>query len=400
VIKIINSDKAKILESQVGKRGSLTITGANRGKVRSWIMNMSGIPYEVLIRLGHAELRDIYNDVTDVKLQEMTKRCEAKAEGTPATASEKAIAAFMAALPTAYDEDKIISLVEQIVDEKMIPPAIIINKRKDLPPVDLGVQHYKFSLALAAAKAGLNIALVGPAGSGKSTTAEAIAKALGVPFELQSFCRQTTESKLLGFIDAGGTYRTSPLRRAYEFGGLYCADEFDAGNENVNVVINAALSGGVCSFPDGMVKRHPDFIVITCMNTYGFGGSRVYVGRNQLDGASTDRFVFIDWPIDKSLEASFAGVRVEPDDFNIKRGGSLTQEEWLARVFALRDAAVAAEVRHVISPRATIFGNQLFGEGVGKSHVEEMVIWKGLDLEQRKRIEAKLKEINKAEAGK
>jgi hypothetical protein len=40
-----------------------------------------------------------------------------------------------------------------------------------------------------------------------------------------------------------------------------------------------------------VIERHADTIIVTAGNTYGRGGDMVYVGRNALDGATTDRFV-------------------------------------------------------------------------------------------------------------
>ena len=51
-----------------------------------------------------------------------------------------------------------------------------------------------------------------------------------------------------------------------------------------------------------MVKRHPKFICIGAGNTYGTGPDRVYVGRQELDGASLDRFDFLEWAYDETLE--------------------------------------------------------------------------------------------------
>lgn len=283
--------------------------------------------------------------------------------------------------------------LEAMIAERVSPQRIIIESREpgqEPKVVELAAQHYKFPLLLACVKAGLNVALVGPCGIGKTTTAENIALAMARPFFAASFCRMSTKSDLLGYKDAVGTYHPTAFRTAFEHGGVFCADEFDAGNENVNVVLNAALSNGLCSFPDGMVKRHKDFVAIACMNTYGSGGNRVYVGRNQLDAATMDRFVVIDWDLDESIEARMADVMRAAPEFKLDAGKAVTRGEWLAYVRDVRQAAEEAEVRHVISPRATLFGVKLIEQGVGRKHIEELVLWKGLDKEQRGRIVGRL----------
>lgn len=253
---------------------------------------------------------------------------------------------------------------------------------------DMGIQHRKFPLLLKVLEARLNAALVGPAGTGKTTAAHNIAKSLACPYECQSFSGTTTKSDLLGFTDANGNYRDTPFRRAYEHGGIWVGDEFDAGNANANVVINAATANGVCSFPDGMKDKSETFRAVLCMNTYGNGASRQYVGRNQLDAATMDRFVFVDWELDEALEASFLGVKKNQKPVKIDAGGILAPDAWLERVVKIRAAIETLQIRHLVTPRASIHGARLFEVGIGKKHVEEMVLWKGLDKEQRDRVEA------------
>ncbi|MCH7728630.1 MAG: hypothetical protein IH991_19420, partial [Planctomycetes bacterium] len=57
------------------------------------------------------------------------------------------------------------------------------------------------------------------------------------------------------------------------------------------VVVNAALANGHLRLPDGTtVDRHADFVCAAAANTFGTGADRQYVGRNQLDAATLDRF--------------------------------------------------------------------------------------------------------------
>ena len=75
---------------------------------------------------------------------------------------------------------------------------------------------------------------------------------------------------------------------------MFLLDEIDAGNANTLVFINAALSGNICSVPNRQDKtiaeKHPNFVCIAAANTFGNGADRQYVGRNQLDAATLDRF--------------------------------------------------------------------------------------------------------------
>ena len=170
-----------------------------------------------------------------------------------------------------------------------------------------GVKHMQLPSLINMVGAGLNVMLTGSAGSGKTHAATQVAEALGVKFYALSVGAQTSKSDIVGFIDAGGTYRTTPFRQAYENGGVFVMDEIDAGNSNVLIQINSALSNGICSFPDKQVKAHKDFHFIATANTYGKGESMKYVGRNRLDAATLDRFTIFHWNIDEKVERAIAG---------------------------------------------------------------------------------------------
>lgn len=170
-----------------------------------------------------------------------------------------------------------------------------------------GVKHMQLPSLINMVGAGLNVMLTGSAGSGKTHASAQVAEALGVKFYSLSVGAQTSKSDIVGFIDAGGTYRTTPFRQAYEKGGVFVMDEIDAGNSNVLIQINSALSNGICSFPDKQVKAHKDFHFIATANTYGKGESIKYVGRNRLDAATLDRFTIFHWNIDEKVERAIAG---------------------------------------------------------------------------------------------
>jgi hypothetical protein len=62
-------------------------------------------------------------------------------------------------------------------------------------------------------------------------------------------------------------------------------------------------------------------------------------------------------------------------------------------VHAVRAAVDRLKVRHIVSPRATIGGAALFRVGVGQVHAENMLIWQGMDAEQRSRVESAVREV-------
>lgn len=145
--------------------------------------------------------------------------------------------------------------------------------------------------------------LVGPAGTGKSYMCEQIAKALKIPFYSTNAVKD--EYKLTGFIDANGNYRETDFYRAWTTGGVFCLDEIDASSPEALIDLNGALASRVYPFPTGAVKAHEDFHFIATANTFGKGANLKYVGRNELDAATLDRFatVFVDY--DPQVEESF-----------------------------------------------------------------------------------------------
>jgi len=256
------------------------------------------------------------------------------------------------------------------------------------------VMHHKFPLLAAAVASRVNVMLVGPAGSGKTTAAKQAATALGLPF--YGTGALSSEYKLSGFIDAQGRIVSTAFRKAFEHGGVFLFDEMDASLPSALLAFNAALANDWMDFPDANVQRHPDFRVIAGANTFGTGADRQYVGRNQLDAASLDRYAVLEWGYDEALEASFLGLpapKGAPAPVSIL---PRVEEEvkglavrWIDRVRKVRGAVDSLKVRHVVSPRATLNGTKLLAAGWDWHNVEEAVIWKGLDNDTKNKVIAK-----------
>lgn len=253
----------------------------------------------------------------------------------------------------------------------VVPRQIEIHNIENNKKKVLDEQHHTFDKLLKYVSTRTNSYLVGPAGSGKTKAAFEVAKALDISFYSMSVGPMTTQTQIMGYMDAVGKYVPSIFRKAYQEGGIFLFDEIDSANSSVFTCINQATSSDICSFPDGMVIRHKDFICLAAANTYGRGADRIYVGRNQLDGATLDRFSIIEWEIDEKLE-----LRISSNN------------NWTKRVQKIRKIILQEKIRHLVSPRASIIGGQLLAIGIPESEVEESVIWKGLDKEQIKKIKA------------
>lgn len=241
-------------------------------------------------------------------------------------------------------------------------------KVNDAPAVAVdGPSHYLFPTVAKLIAGRKHTLLVGPAGSGKSTVCEQAARALDMDFYAQSVCAQTSKSELLGYMSATGDYVSTIFRAAYEQGGVFVLDEIDAGNPNVLAVLNSALANGYCSFADGMVKRNPNFVLVGCANTYGTGASPVFVGRNQLDAATLDRFTLLDFPYDEDLEMDLA-----------------TDKAFCRAIQAVRRELTNERV--VISPRASIEGSNLLALGFDAEFALQTRVIKGMDTALKVRV--------------
>ena len=167
-----------------------------------------------------------------------------------------------------------------------------LNKLDFTPP-----RIFKDLLQLAAQRK--NIMMVGPAGCGKTFIAGKVAESFNMDFASQSCSAGMSESAFVGWLLPTGEngkfeYVSSEFVRIYENGGVFLLDEIDAADPNVMIFINQALANDGFHIPQRYkkpyVKKHKDFVAIAAANTYGNGADMQYVGRNQLDAATLDRF--------------------------------------------------------------------------------------------------------------
>lgn len=238
-----------------------------------------------------------------------------------------------------------------------------------------GKHHPKFATLLTAAASREvdgyhpNIWLTGGTASGKTHSAKAVAKALGVPFRYNGALSGAFE--LVGFIDAGGTYHRTAFREAYENGGVYLFDEVDGSDNAALLALNGALANGICQFPDAMVERHPDCIIIGTANTWGLGATAEYVGRAKIDAAFLSRFpVRIFWDYDEALEQAICG-----------------NADWAKRIQKARAKAHAAGLKVIIDPRQSKAGAALIAAGMSPDDAAAITYLANLTADQRRLIE-------------
>jgi len=292
----------------------------------------------------------------------------------------------------ALDENRIIALIKQhsaspTVSFKVQTPAGVQVSKNVLA-------HHKMPLLLAAIAAGVNVMLVGGAGSGKTHACKLAAELLGLGFKFTGAI--DSPYKLTGFTDAQGRTVRTPFREAVEHGGLFLQDEADACLPGALLPINAVASNGLCDFPDAIVQAHADFRLVMACNTFGKGADRQYVGRHQQDAAVLDRYAVLPWDTDPALEAAMLGLprpagapamaQVQPIEEAEQQQRSTAL--WLARVQTIRSRVEKHKIRHVVSPRASVMGSKLLVAGWPWDDVEEACLFKGMDSDTRAKLNA------------
>ena len=160
-------------------------------------------------------------------------------------------------------------------------------------------KHIRYEYVKKVISSGLNVLLTGPAGSGKTTLIQQVAEELGQEFSFMSMTKQTSVNAIIGFKSINGTYIPSLFREAYENGHIFLLDEIDAADSNVLLCLNT-IENGYMSFPDGIIKAHPDFKLVATANPQD--EHSIYTGRSKLDFSTLDRFFTVQVPADVDLE--------------------------------------------------------------------------------------------------
>jgi hypothetical protein len=300
--------------------------------------------------------------------------------------------------------NRIVPHVLEAVESQIKLPRLVEIKIDDREPIRLdGIVHPAFDQVVMLARGPKtangkprrkNILLIGPSGCGKTHLAEQVATALGLrysfiscsagmsegnltgkllpcvpdPVKLAAFFKQFKKdgieaqaaATLAAAMAAGFEYVISAFVDAYENGGVFLLDEIDAADSNTLLVVNSALSNGWMSVPNRpgkpIAKRHPDFVCIAGANTHGNGANRQYVGRNQLDAATLDRFRI---------------GQVEMDYDTVAEKAFCPDKKLRERLQGYRTKMHENRIRQIISTRFLMDAYDMKGAGMSDAQIDK-----------------------------
>jgi energy-coupling factor transporter ATP-binding protein EcfA2 len=295
--------------------------------------------------------------------------------------------------PARMDESAIRALVTSEVATAM-PRTVRVEIVNGDKVTKTEGQHFLFPLVVKLISAGVPVMLCGPAGSGKTTLAHNVARVLEKQFEFNSYGPGMSEAKLLGYKDAGGSYHSTALIRMAKAGGVYLADELDRADGAIVTTLNSLLANGQISTPEGCFEKHSEFVFIAGTNTAGTGANDLYTAAQEQDAALLDRLFFLSMPYDEALEERACGLSLTPQkEIAIDAGGVVTAEKWLLAVRAARQVCADRQMRHTISPRASIMGARLCAQSIGIDWLIAGLLTRGLPADEAQAIESAARAI-------
>ena len=319
------------------------------------------------------------------------------AGGTPGTVPPEAVVAAGAPIvealvaealegysPDGVNEEAVRGIVREALADERPRVTIVVGEE---PPRDLPDNHHAMlaNLLEELACGEHYVWLAGPTGTGKSTLVEQAAAAMGLDFHPFSVGPADMRSALQGYMDANGNYWPTPLRLAFEHGGLFCLDEIDNASAACITALNAALANGVASFPDGVVTKSPRFYTAATANTWGLGPDALYVGRSRLDFATLNRFpvkLYVDYDprVDDAVALPYA---IDGQEARV-RGWIRYCQAVRARVNETRVEGIA------VSPRDVASGARRLASGRDPEYVLSTGIFSSCSSDVRAQVDVGL----------
>ena len=271
-----------------------------------------------VVRLDDEQLEHVVEQAAEATVEKVRKedlpRLGADVFAKVSVAAEERLSTKFANL-----DDELRKSVKQAVKQgiETLEPKVIKVEHSDGTEIELDgeIMHNRLNdvLDLITCEPAENVMLVGPSGSGKTHLVTQLGKVTDRRVGMISCSGSLSEADVLGraipnLMTGEVEYQQSEFVDFFENGGIWLFDESDAADSNMLLVMNAATSNAtlpVRNRPEQpYAERHPDFICICAANTFGSGADRVYVGRNQMDGAFLDRFRLgtVEMDYDKRVE--------------------------------------------------------------------------------------------------
>jgi len=209
--------------------------------------------------------------------------------------------------------------VSKIVSDMMADATknILVLQRHDGIKVKLDLAHETMPRLIKRINARINTYVYGPAGTGKTHAALQACASCGIPQDsiyLESCNPFYTPHDYRGFENALGNYTESALYRFLNTDGpaAFIIDEFDRQRPDAPSVLNSLLAQGFITFPNGEKKiLTADKVILALGNTNMRGGSTAYSAASRQERSTIDRFTFLYWGIDETLERTIAEKMAE-----------------------------------------------------------------------------------------
>ena len=205
--------------------------------------------------------------------------------------------ALMNFIPEAVTTEQVGDMIELALNSREKEKIYIAQAPDGRPVKTEGNTHKCFEKVAKCSQLRQNVLLVGPAGSGKTTLAGQVAKALGLRFGYISLSGGISENNLTGWllpIEAGGKFSYVPAQFVdfVENGGLYLLDDIGCAAPDVLAVLNAGLANRKMFLPqrtgNEALEFHKDFACIGATNQTH--GDINYTAQERMSAEMLDRF--------------------------------------------------------------------------------------------------------------
>lgn len=239
--------------------------------------------------------------------------------------------AVIAGAPVVSVPNIIVPTETRIVDEKInyyfdrtVPFKDRFNELMKLKQEDIdktgAIYHEKFDDLVTMVLTNNTPYMYGPSGCGKTyMVVHQLAKLLGINVVTNGYIMY--EADILGFNNANGVYVPSNFYRCYKFGDMIFLDELDNSISSSTIALNSFIGKGENSsytFPNGdIVKRHPNFRILTAGNTRGNGRTVSHNTRQKLDESVLQRLTPVEIDYDNRIEKEILKDYPEWYDFAI-----------------------------------------------------------------------------------